>query len=134
MLNCQNISTFKKMLYCLFLFRLLNVRPGNASKFFKTSTRTSSLLYISAIAFFVPSLCVMTDGNLATVTHKYPSATNFTLLDQWDCKHFSIMKRYAKDFRLNVIPAGSFSISLPPYPFFLFLFSPIFAQMSLFTG
>ena len=24
MLKCQNISTFKKMLYCLFLFRLLN--------------------------------------------------------------------------------------------------------------
>ena len=39
MLNCQNVSTFKKMLYCLFLCRLLNVRPGNASEFFHNLDR-----------------------------------------------------------------------------------------------
>ena len=36
---------------------------------------------------------------------------------------------------LNVIPAGSFSLSFPlPPPSPFFLFSPILAQMSLFTG
>ena len=50
MLNCQNVSTVKKMLYCsgFRTYVLETVR-----NFSKTSTRTSSLLYISAIAFFV---------------------------------------------------------------------------------
>ena len=53
MLNCQNVSTFKKMLYCLFLFRFLNVRPGNASKFLQNPDKNLLASYISAIAFFV---------------------------------------------------------------------------------
>ena len=114
MLSCQNVSTFKKMLYCLFLFRLLNVRPGNASKFFQNLDNILSLLYISAIAFGRWSGSCYTQ---ISVDH------HFTLLDQWDRWDFSILKRYAKDSRLNVIPPGSFSLSLPLPPPLLSFFS-----------
>ena len=83
MLNCQNVSTFKRMLYCLFLFWLQNIHSsGNASKFFQILDKNlfASLCLCAAIAFFV---------------------------SQW------ILQWYAKDSRLNVIPAGSFSLSLP---------------------
>ena len=118
MLNCQNVSIFKKMLYCLFLFGLLDLRPGNASKFFLNLDKNLfGSLYLCDC-----SLRVTTDGDLEPVTHKYPLTTHFTLLDQWDRWDFSILKRYAKDSRLNVIPAGTFSLSLPTSPFFsLFL-------------
>ena len=70
MLNCQNVWTFKKMLYCPFLFLLLNVRPGSASKFFQYLDKN------------LISLRVTTDGDLEADTHKYPLTTHFTLLDQ----------------------------------------------------
>ena len=53
MLNCQNVSTFKKMLYCLFLFRLWTYVLETLRNFYKTPTRTSSLL----ISLRLLSLC-----------------------------------------------------------------------------
>ena len=81
MLNCQNVSTFKKMLNYLFLFRLQNIRPsGNASKFFqKLDKNLFASLYICDCF-----LCVTTDGDLEAVTHKYPLTAHFTPLDQWE--------------------------------------------------
>ena len=68
MLNCQNVSIFKKMLYCLFLFGLLDLRPGNASKFFLNLDKNLfGSLYLCDC-----SLRVTTDGDLEPVTHKNP--------------------------------------------------------------
>ena len=59
MLNCQNVSTSKKMFYCLFLSRLLNERPGNASRFFQNHDK--NLLYIWFASLYISlrllSLC-----------------------------------------------------------------------------
>ena len=73
---------------------------------------------------------------MKAVTLKYLLTTHFTLLDQRYRKDFSMLKRYAKDSRLNVIPASSFSLFLPPSPPLspFSLFSPILSQMSLFAG
>ena len=130
MLNCQNVSTFKKMLYCLFLFRLLKVRPGNASKFFQNLDKNLFVSLYLCNCF----LCVTTDGDLEAVTHKCPLTTtsHFRPMASLGFQHTETV---CKDSRLNVIPTGSFSLSPPPPPFsFFFLFSPILAQMSLFAG
>ena len=68
MLNCQNVSTFKKMLYCVFLFRLLNVRPSrNASNVFHNLDKIS--LFLQDLCDC--SLCVTTDSYMDAVTpHK----------------------------------------------------------------
>ena len=99
---------------------LLNVCPGNASKFFQNLDKN----LFTSLYFCDCSHCVTTDSDLEAVMHNIPWPP--TSHDQWD---FSILKRYAKDSRLNVIPAGSFS-PFPPPPSFFFLFFPILAQMS----
>ena len=65
--------TFKKMLYCLFLFRFQNILPSrNVSNFSKTMTKRLRF----------GSLCVTTDCDLEAVTYKYPWTTHFTFFDQ----------------------------------------------------
>ena len=68
------------MLYCLFLFRLLNVRPGNSSKSFQNLGKNLFASLYLCDCF----LCVTVDGDLEAAMHKYLLTTHFTLLDQWD--------------------------------------------------
>ena len=86
MLNRQNVSTFKKTLYCFFPFRFKNVRPSrNASNFFQNLNKNLFASYLCGYFH-----CVTTDGDLEAVmtnirwppTSHFSTNGSFTLYEQ----------------------------------------------------
>ena len=131
MLNCQNVSTVKKMLYCsgFWTYVLETVR-----NFSKNSTRNSSLLYISAIAFFVSRRTVI--WKLLCTNIRWPPTSHSSTNGIARISAYWNGMQKTPDWMSSLQAHFPFPSPTPPPLLSLsfFLFSPILAQMSLFAG
>ena len=143
-LSCEKLHNSARDFLRLEHFFKANVSISIPVLYIKTKSTETTVIVIRWPNSFLPIRTGLL-GVIAVSTNRFDPkicrAATLVLLS-W-CDISVILQSYfdhsltgGRKCCLNVVPSGSFSLSLPPppSPLLLFLFSPILAQMSLFAG